>query len=146
VRCFPAIAASLFLLAGCMPFRFVDTPGITGTVVGENSEQPIADATVELDLKHSGYSAEPIQLGATTDASGMFEIAPHRKWGVMLAAGEYALPRLDTVRVSAPGFEMVTIELRWTVVGDATTSLGVVRLESLTDRRPNTALERTRGR
>jgi hypothetical protein len=146
VRSFPVIAVSSFLLAGCIPFRFVDTPGITGTVVGVDHEQPIAGATVQLDLKHSGYSAEPIQMGATTDASGMFEIAPHRIWSVMLAGGEYALPRLDKVRVSAPGFSVATIDLRWSVVGKSITSLGVVRLESLPDGRPNTSLERTRER
>src|SRR5215471_16285477 len=109
-----AVAILLFcsVLAGCIPARFLENPGVSGKVVSADSGAPIADATVRLELKNTGHATGPAILSTVTDSSGAFEIAPRKKWGIMILAADY-FPMTDHVEISADGYR----PRRWTFTG-----------------------------
>jgi hypothetical protein len=133
------------VLAGCMPARLLESPGVTGTVVEADGARPVPGATVRLVVKFTGSGKGTSEHSTTTDASGSFSIAPQKVWSVLIAGADY-FPRQDTLEVMAPGYGGGKATVRWSVTGKSSVSVGLVPLERSTQGRPDASLERTRER
>jgi hypothetical protein len=121
VICFASI------LAGCIPYRFVDVPGFRGTVVSAKDGQPIAGARVSLSMGRGG-GTEKAFGSAPASGDGAFVLKPKRYWGIYVVPMDF-IGYFGTVEIAAPGFRTVRIPFKSAPDAPASTDMGTVSLE-----------------
>jgi hypothetical protein len=109
------------LLAGCWPARFVDRPGISGSVVSSASRAPIAGVRVALTMPTN----EPFVV--STDEKGRFVIDARHQWGFYSFLGE-GWPIQGMIEFAAAGYASQERRLSWPQIGPARQDLGAVEL------------------
>jgi hypothetical protein len=123
-----ALASSMSAtLAGCIPARLLESPGVTGTVVDSVGMRPVPGAQVRLAVKSSVSGKGGMEQSATTDESGNFSIAPKKVWSFLIAGADY-FPLQDTLDVTAPGYDSANAVVRWSVTGKSSVPVGLVLL------------------
>lgn len=121
VICFASI------LAGCIPYRFIDVPGFRGTVVSAKVGQAVVGARVSLSMGRGSTTEKPIG-SVQASSAGAFILEPKRYWSIYIVPMDF-IGYFGTVEVAASGFKTVRIPFKSAPDAAACTEIGEVRLE-----------------
>ncbi|HKE96973.1 MAG TPA: hypothetical protein VKB34_21880 [Povalibacter sp.] len=66
-----------------------------------------------------------------TDSSGAFEIAPHKKWSVIILGADY-FPMVDRLEISVDGYETTKADVHWSATGRPGGALGTLAMRPAT--------------
>jgi len=122
------ICLGLPLVAGCVPYHFVEEPGAVGTVTDATSARPVAGAVVVLAAGPPSIKAPPMAT-MTSDTEGHFATPTKRAWAVLVLLGPIDFVRYTaTISVSAPGYGQVIREARSTPLGPSVVDFGEIKL------------------
>ena len=121
---FTFVAMIAVLLSGCWPARFVEQPGVVGTVVSAADGKPVTGALVRLATPR--VPGKPAS-GVVTDGNGRFQIEPLHHWGTDSFLGE-GWPLQGSVEIDARGFAPGRLELSWSQTRPRTQDVGVIEL------------------
>ena len=79
-----------WFLCGCMPYHFVEEPGVLGKVVDTETYEPIEDVVVQLKYSPRGGKApSTYAVKAKTSNDGSFHIQPKKKWGIYIVPMDF---------------------------------------------------------
>lgn len=117
--------------AGCFPYRFVEKPGVSGTVLSSVDGSPVEGARIDVELVQ-GTSILDVS-GLTTSATGSFHLEPKRFWSTFAPGLNSGPRRLGKLSVSAAGFEPQARELAWWISGPAMLEYGPIRLTPVSE-------------
>lgn len=116
-----------FLMAGCFPYHYTTSPGLSGTVVNAETRKPLAGAAIS----YSGRTNNTVVTFSADD--GSFSVAPERKWGIWIIPQDvFMMP--CTISFSHAGCETnyVKFSFSFAMTGkDATKQFGIVALKPL---------------
>jgi hypothetical protein len=118
------VIATAALLPGCWPARFVERPGVSGTVLSAQTQEPIAGARVALA---SNVRPGRINVVVTTDSNGRFKILAIHDWKLYSPFGE-TWPVPGFIEVSAEGFLLQRQPLAWPQTGHSRNNVGPISL------------------
>ncbi len=94
------ILAALTLQAACFPYRDIERPAISGSVVSAADGKPIGGAIVS-DPRSPTYRA-------TTASDGTFSLSPEKGWRMWIIIPQEPFSAAD-LEVTAPGYKKMTV-------------------------------------
>ena len=122
-----SVFAAVAITASCFPYPYVARPGASGTVVDAESAAPIANAAVTLNIRLLNGSVIHAPV-TTTDANGVFVIAPQYMWALYVVLQEAVRPRIGTLEVQAATYSNATREISFRPENHTRLAVGEVRL------------------
>ena len=115
------------VLAGCVPYRFVDVPGFRGTVVSARDGQAVAGARVSILMSRGGAPNKEIG-GAVASSDGTFVLEAKRYWGIYVIPMDF-IGYFGSVEIAANGFKTTRIPFKSAPDAPASNDIGTIRLE-----------------
>lgn len=109
---------------GCIPFRFTTRPGVSGGVLDQVSEKPIADAAVIIEPTiPRGEMAE-----GKSGFNGGFQLPPKRRWGILILATD-VFPFSFSLSIQHPDYQASQLVIRHRPIEQGTkTNIGRIFL------------------
>jgi hypothetical protein len=113
---FGGISLAGCLCIGCVPLRFVASPGASGTVIDSKTHAPVSGAEVAISLcKYPPPSVDDAlaverEPKVTTDQSGQFSVPPDRRWGIYIWPVD-SLPEFGLLLVKHDGYEVAQVPI-----------------------------------
>jgi hypothetical protein len=81
-----------FACAACVPFRFIDRPGVSGRVYDASTGHPVASMEVVLRTEEVVLNAvlhtDGNRTSGTTSIDGRYQIRPLTRWGTIPVPGD----------------------------------------------------------
>ena len=114
---------SVLAVSGCFPYHFTTRAGVSGVVVDSRSAMPVSDATIILSDRPGRSPAT-----AHTDVNGDFIMAPGKAWAIYMIPMDVFPGRTDAA-ISAPGYEGVSLTVKYDPWSRRAVSLGKIQLQ-----------------
>lgn len=101
-----SIITFVLIFYGCLPVRYIASPGLYGRVIEKSSKIPIEGAKV--------FFKEYPDLKVQTKSDGSFNLQTNREWFLMPIIGPFDFaPVNGTLVIMADGYEQIEIEETW---------------------------------
>ena len=106
-RTFLASGVMTLCLTGCVPYRYIANPYVSGRVVDAHTHRPLIAAKARF------ASPQAVASSVLTMADGSFALQAEKRWGVLCLIATPSLKKQSVLILQAPGYISKEVPLGW---------------------------------